>query len=332
MSAAHLALEGLGKSYGDVVALEGLDLEVDPGELLVLVGPSGSGKSTALRCLAGLEEPSRGRVLLDGEDVTRVPPQRRDVAMVFQDYALYPHLTARENLAFGLRVRRTPEAEVTAAVDRVAELLGIGPTLDRYPDQLSGGQQQRVALGRAMVREPAVFLMDEPLSNLDAQLRQSARADVVELQRRLGTTTVYVTHDQVEAMTMGDRVAVLAEGRLQQLGAPQEVYDRPASAFVAGFLGSPPMTLVAGGGVLGGDAGTTVGVRPEGLLLNPDGEIAGEVVLVESLGSETVLAVRTCGPRLAVRVPPHVAVRPGDEVRLRVGERHVFDAATGARR
>jgi ABC-type sugar transport system ATPase subunit len=322
------------KRYGEVVALAALTLQVVPGELLVMVGPSGSGKSTALRALAGLVDVDEGRITVDGRDVTRLPPHRRDIAMVFQDYALYPHLTARENLAFGLRARKVPTADADAAVARVSEQLGLGDLLERYPDQLSGGQQQRVALARCMVREPVVQLMDEPLSNLDAQLRLSTRADIVELQRRLGTTTVYVTHDQAEAMTMGDRVAVLAAGRLQQVGPPQEVYDTPVNRFVAGFLGSPPMNLVDGGGALGGVPGEVVGVRPEDLHLDASGTLSGEVVVVESLGSETVLKVRAEDTDLLVRTGPRSGHRPRDAVRLRVdpARRHVFDAATGARR
>ena len=329
----RVRFEGIQKRYGDVLALSDLQLEAEPGELLVLVGPSGSGKSTALRVLAGLEEPTAGRVLIGDRDVTRLAPHRRNVAMVFQDYALYPHLTAGENLTFGLRVRREPrQAE---RVGKVAGQLDIAELLDRYPDQLSGGQRQRVALARAMIRQPAVYLMDEPLSNLDAQLRLSTRAEIVELQRRLGTTTVYVTHDQAEAMTMGDRVAVLAGGHLQQVAEPQEIYDAPANRFVAGFFGSPPMNLVAGGGVLGGQVGTVVGVRPEDLRLDPGGEVGATVSVTETLGSETVLAVRSDdGTRLTVRTGPRAPQRPDDRVSLSVdaARRHVFDADTGRRR
>ena len=328
----RIEFAGVSASYGEVVALESLDLLVEAGELLVLVGPSGSGKSTALRILAGLEAPAAGRVVIGDRDVTALPPHRRGVAMVFQDYALYPHLTVAQNLAFGLRVRR--EDDVAERVSRVADQLGLGALTDRYPDQLSGGQQQRVALARAMVRQPAAYLMDEPLSNLDAQLRLTTRADIVELQRRLGTTMVYVTHDQAEAMTMGDRVAVLDAGRLQQVGPPQEIYDRPANRFVAGFLGSPPMNFAAGGGVLGGAAGTEVGVRPEDLHPDPGGDLTMTVTVVESLGSETVLAgTAQDGTRLTVRTAPRAPHAPGEQLRLRVDDqrRHVFDAATGQR-
>jgi ABC-type sugar transport system ATPase subunit len=301
--------------------------------MLALVGPSGSGKSTAMRILAGLETPTTGTVRIGERDVTREPAHRRGVAMVFQDYALYPHLTARENIAFGLRVRK--ERDIDTRVETVARQLDITALLDRHPEQMSGGQQQRVALARAMAREPDVFLLDEPLSSLDAQLRVSARAEMVQLHRRLGTTTLYVTHDQAEAMTIGDRIAVLASGTLQQIGTPQEVYDQPANVFVARFLGSPSMNLVPGGGVLGGASGQTVGVRPEDLHVDVAGPVTATVVVVESLGSETVLEVRCAdGTLLWVRTGPRAPQRPGDEVRLRVDDqrRHVFDTATGRRR
>ena len=333
--AAGVRFVGATRRYGDVVALDGLDLEVSAGELLVLVGPSGSGKSTALRALAGLERLDAGRVEIGGRDVTGLAPHRRDLAMVFQDYALYPHLTARENLAFGLRVRKVPAAEAAARVAQAAARLDLTDVLDRYPDQLSGGQRQRVALARAMVREPAVYLLDEPLSNLDAQLRHRARADIAALHRRLGTTTLYVTHDQAEAMTLGDRVAVLRGGRLQQVGTPRDLYARPANRFVAAFFGSPPMNLVAGGGVLGGAPGTVVGVRPEDLDVVGDGGVRARVVAVEALGSETVLLSEADdGTPLAVRRGPRDPARPGDVVRLAVapGALHTFDAATGQRR
>lgn len=328
-------LESLTRSYGRVIALDGVDLEVRPGELVTLVGPSGSGKSTILRLIAGLERPDRGRVLVDNQDVSRVPPHRRGVAMVFQDYALYPHLTVRGNLLFGLRVRRVPRAEAERRARAAAERLGIADLLDRYPDEMSGGQRQRVALARALVREPRIYLLDEPLASLDAPLRFATRADLLALHRELGTTTIHVTHDQAEAMTLGDRVVVLDRGRVRQVGPPQQVYDQPADTFVARFLGSPPMNLVAGGGVLGGAAGVTIGVRPEDLALDADGPLEVTVEAVEALGSESILLTRCAdGTRLTVRTGPRPGVRTGDRVRLRPDpERiHRFDAATGRRR
>ena len=319
-------------AYGDVVAVDGLDLTVTSGEMVVLVGPSGSGKSTALRVLAGLEQPTAGRVLIGGRDVTREPPHKRGIAMVFQDYALYPHLTARQNLAFGLRVRG--EDRIAERIDAVVAQLDIADTLDRYPDQLSGGQQQRVALGRAMVREPAVYLMDEPLSNLDARLRLSARADIVELHRRLGTTTLYVTHDQAEAMSMADRVAVIGDGRVQQVGTPQEIYDTPANRFVAGFVGSPPMNFAPGGGAFGGEPGTVVGVRPEDLHIDPNGDLELTVTVVENLGSETVLfTTASTGERITVRTPPRAPHQPDERLRVRSdpARRHLFSPQGGER-
>ena len=236
---AHVAVESVRKVYPNGhVAIGQVDLTVADGELMVLVGPSGCGKSTLLRLIAGLETPTAGRILIDGRDVTSLPPQDRDVAMVFQSYALYPHLTVRENLAFGLRVRRTPRDVIATQVERAAAALGLEPLLDRKPGQLSGGQRQRVALGRAMVRNPKVFLLDEPLSNLDARLRMETRAELARLHRRLGATSVYVTHDQEEAMTLGERMAVIRDGRIEQVAQPLEVYRRPASLFVAEFVGA----------------------------------------------------------------------------------------------
>ena len=327
------------KHFGEVVALDRLDLSVADGELLVLVGPSGCGKSTALRVLAGLEQPTSGRVLMDDRDITALAPHRRDVAMVFQDLALFPHMTARQNIGFGPRIRREPAETVLRRTQQVAGQLGLDGLLDRYPDQLSGGQRQRVALARAMVREPVAYLMDEPLSDLDVQLRLRARTEIVELHRSIAATTIYVTHDQAEAMTMGDRIAVLADGRLQQVGTPDEVYDEPANRFVAEFLGSPPMNLVPGGGVLGGEPDTVVGVRPEDLHIAsdglPPGGFAAEVTVTESLGSETVLFVRCAdGTRLAVRTGPRTPHRPGAGLALSVdpSRRHVFDRSSGQRR
>lgn len=334
-----IRFERVTKVFGDVTALDRLDLSVADGELLVLVGPSGCGKSTALRLLAGLEQPTSGRVLADDRDITSLPPHRRDVAMVFQDLALYPHMTARQNIVFGPRVRREPADEVLRRAEQVVRQLGLDGLLDRYPDQLSGGQRQRVALARAMVREPRAYLMDEPLSDLDVQLRLRARTDIVELHRSIAATTIYVTHDQAEAMTMGDRIAVLADGRLQQIGTPEQVYDQPANRFVAGFLGSPPMNLVPGGGVLGGEPDAVVGVRPEDVRIagdsGPADGFTAEVALTESLGSETVLSVRCAdGTRLAVRTGPRSPYHTGARLTLSVtpGRRHLFDRVSGRRR
>ncbi|MFU8853150.1 ABC transporter ATP-binding protein [Micromonospora sp. SL1-18] len=337
MSTEHdaIRLESLAKSYGKVTALDGVDLEVRVGELVTLVGPSGSGKSTILRLIAGLERPDGGRILVNGLDVSLLPPHRRGVAMVFQDYALYPHLSARGNLLFGLRVRRVRRGEAEQRAQQAAERLGITDLLDRYPDQMSGGQRQRVALARAVLREPRVYLFDEPMASLDAPLRFATRADLLALHRELGTATIYVTHDQAEAMTLGDRVAVLHGGQVRQVGRPQEVYDRPADTFVAGFLGSPPMNLVPGGGVLGGTAGLTLGVRPEDLALDPEGPLEATVEAVEALGSEAIVLTRCAdGTRLAVRTGPRSGVRPGDRVRLRPDPSriHRFDADSGRRR
>ncbi|SIM83353.1 carbohydrate ABC transporter ATP-binding protein, CUT1 family [Micromonospora cremea] len=330
-----IRLESLTKSYGKVVALDGVDLAVRAGEMVTLVGPSGSGKSTILRLIAGLDRPDRGRVVVDGQDVAQVPPHRRAVAMVFQDYALYPHLTVRGNLLFGLRVRRVRRAEAEERACAAADRLGIAELLDRYPDETSGGQRQRIALARALLREPTVYLLDEPLASLDAPLRFATRADLLTLHRELGTTTIHVTHDQAEAMTLGERVVVLNRGRVRQIGPPQQVYDEPEDTFVAGFLGSPPMNLVPGGGVLGGGTDLTLGVRPEDLRLDPDGPVTATVEAVEALGSEAVLLTRCDdGTRLTVRTGPRPGVWPGDQVRLRadLGRIHRFDADTGRRR
>jgi ABC-type sugar transport system ATPase subunit len=303
---ATVSFEGVRKDFGGATVVHDLDLEVGDGELVVLVGGSGSGKSTTLRMLAGLEDVSAGVIRIGGRDVTALPPRDRDVAMVFQDYALYPYLTARENIALGLRLRKIASAEIERRVGWAADVLGLGDLLDRRPKQLSGGQRQRVAMGRAMVREPAVFLFDEPLSNLDAQLRGQMRGEIARLQRRLGTTTLYVTHDQVEAMTLADRLVILDAGRVQQIGAPLEVYQRPANRFVAGFIGTPPMNFVEGRlGSVEPEGGRTWGIRPEDLMLVPDGtpgSIPGEVLLVELLGAQAHLHVDAGGQRLTAVV------------------------------
>jgi multiple sugar transport system ATP-binding protein len=305
---------------GPMVAVDDLSLSVDDGEFLILVGPSGCGKSTALRMIAGLEKISAGTISVGGAVINDIPPKDRDIAMVFQNYALYPHMTVEKNLGFALRQRKTSKEEIARRVQGMADLLGLEELLKRRPGQLSGGQRQRVAMGRALVREPKVFLLDEPLSNLDAKLRVQMRAELKKLHHRLGITTIYVTHDQVEAMTLGDRIAVLSAGRLQQIGAPQDVYDHPANVFVAGFIGSPPMNLlqgnVSGGHVEAGDlvferAGVpdgkvVVGVRPEGL--RPVGEadpgpgFEVQVDVVEPLGDEVLVhgsvAARDAGVRI----------------------------------
>lgn len=339
---ARLEWQGVRRVHGgrrgrpDVVALDGLDLVAEPGELLVLVGPSGSGKSTALRAVAGVEPIDAGCISIGGRDVTRLPPHERDVAMVFQDLALFPHLSVADNILFGPALRAMPPAEQRRRLDEVTEQLELSAVLDRRPAELSGGQRQRVALARAMVREPAAFLLDEPLSSLDARLRLDARAEVIALQRRLGATTVFVTHDQAEAMTMGDRIAVLRDGRLEQVGTPREVYDRPTTTFVATFVGAPPMALVDGGGPLHPvGPGRLVGLRAEDLVLaSPGGGVEGHVVAREDHGSEVVLHVETPVGRLGVRRPPADRTPVGDAavVALREGARpHVFDAATGVR-
>ena len=354
---AQVSFEGVSKRFGETTAVDDLTLSVPDGELLVLLGSSGCGKTTALRLVAGLEELSEGTVSIGDRVVNDVDPKDRDVAMVFQSYALYPHLTVGKNIEFPLRQRGVDKEERAVKVKRAAETLGLGELLGRKPAQLSGGQRQRVALARAIVREPLVFLMDEPLSNLDAALRVQTRADIVELQNRLRTTTLYVTHDQVEAMTMGHRIAVMSEGKLQQVAKPEDLYALPANAFVAHFLGSPGMNLVEGMLVESGTADTeggggrgtlcvafpgasvplpaavadkvrgsgpdvVLGVRPESLRLSPDGSIAATVVIVELLGAETHVICHTeTGARVIVRQNAGAA-KPGigEAVRIAVDD------------
>jgi len=308
---ARAALDGLGFAYpgAGAAALDGLTLALAPGEVLAVVGPSGSGKSTLLRLVTGLLRPTHGTVAIDGRDVTAVAPERRAVAMVFQGYALMPHLTVRENVAFGPRVRREPRAAVAARVAAVAESLGIERLLDRYPSQLSGGERQRTALARALVRDPAVFCLDEPLSSLDPQLRTDARRLLAPLLRADGRCALYVTHDQAEAMTTGDRVAVLRDGRLEQVAAPRELYERPATTFVASFVGSPPMNVLPSGALgLRGPAGGSVGVRPEDVRLVPGD---GLVVDVEDMGHEAHVTVEENGARVVARVSSPSQWTPG---------------------
>jgi multiple sugar transport system ATP-binding protein len=357
----QVELAGVTKRFGNAVAVDDLDLAVADGELLVLVGPSGCGKSTVLRLVAGLAKPDEGSVRIAGETVDDVDPRDRDVAMVFQSYALYPHLSVRRNIEFPLRARKIAAPERERLVADVARSLQLEPLLERRPGQLSGGQRQRVALARAMVRSPKVFLLDEPLSNLDAQLRTETRAELVELRERLGATFVYVTHDQVEAMTMGHRIAVLRAGVLQQCGPPQRVHDEPANVFVASFIGSPPMNLwkaqlatdgdgdglvanTAAGPValdgalaslpLAAGRDVTVGVRPEDLRLDPQGSIRAKARVVESLGHEHHLSCRLEGGEIAsVRLPAGAALpAPHEDLHLAVvGRVHLFDGASGER-
>ena len=348
---AEVRLVDVSKSFGETVTLRQLSTRVENGSFTVVVGPSGCGKSTFLRLVAGLEEPDSGEIRIGGEDVTRAGPGKRGVAMVFQSYALYPHMTVAENIGFGLSVRGTPKAEIAARVRRAAEALELGHLLERRPRQLSGGQRQRVAMGRAMVREPRVFLFDEPLSNLDARLRISMRTELRRLHRDLGATSLYVTHDQVEAMTLGDRLIVMNGGRVEQEGAALDIYERPASLFVAGFIGAPPMNLLAAtateGGIYVPDLATfapegrkmaarmTLGVRPEHLL--PDGGAEAPILLrteiVEPQGAETIVHGMVGAQRLTVRLDGVVRLRAGELVPLRVapGAAHVFDSETGLR-
>jgi ABC-type sugar transport system ATPase subunit len=310
---SSVAFREVSKQFGTVEAVRSLTLEVADGELMVLVGPSGSGKTTALRMLAGLEAVDGGRVEIDGRTVNDVAPRARDVAMVFQDYALYPQMTVRDNMAFGLRRRGMARAEIDRRVTETCRTLGIGELLDRRPRELSGGQQQRVALGRALVREPSVLLMDEPLSNLDAQLRVQARGEIRRLQREVGTTTIYVTHDQVEALTLGDRIAVMNDGRLEQVGTPEELYDEPANVFVGGFIGSPPMSFLPWDGELLGVRPEHVRTWTEGLL----GPIEGRVAYVEALGRETLVGVETeRGARLVTVLEGRARLEVGAPLRL----------------
>ena len=322
----------------DTPAVDALDLDVADGEFMVLVGPSGSGKTTALRMLAGLEEIDAGAVFIGERDVSDIAPKERDVAMVFQNYALYPYLTVAANIGFPLRIAKVRKRKREARVHEVAELLGLTEYLDRKPGQLSGGQRQRVAMGRAIVRVPSVFLMDEPLSNLDAKLRVQMRADIAALQPDFGVTTVYVTHDQAEAMTLGHRVAVLHDGRLQQVGPPRELYERPANLFVAGFIGSPAMNLLPAGAVGLGANGKVAGFRPEHVDIAGDGEgIPARVEVVEDIGADAyVFCSADLGgeqTRLVARTEVRNAPRQGERVALRPRseEAHLFDPESGER-
>ena len=304
MSNAFLELKGLGKKFGNHTILEKLDLQVKEGEFLVLVGPSGCGKSTVLRLIAGLEEPTEGEVWIAGKNRNGYDPKDRHIAMVFQSYALYPHMNVYDNMAFGLRVRnRVPEAEIAERVNEAATMLQLEKLLERKPKDLSGGQRQRVALGRALVRKPKVFLFDEPLSNLDAHLRNQMRVEIRKLQQKLGVTAVYVTHDQTEATTMGDRIAVLQGGRLQQVGTPSEVYRSPANRFVAGFIGTPEMNFL--GEAFSGSKELQLGVRPESVRVGGEGQWKGRVELVENLGAHALVHVKTASGDTVMALQPN---------------------------
>jgi multiple sugar transport system ATP-binding protein len=344
----RITLSGIEKSFGHVEVLKGIDLDIGEGELVVFVGPSGCGKSTLLRLIAGLDRPTGGRIEINGRDVTRVGAADRGLAMVFQSYALYPHMTVRQNLSFGLENAHMPKAEIATRIAEAARMLEIEPLMERRPGQLSGGQRQRVAIGRAIVRNPTAFLLDEPLSNLDAELRVSMRAELAALHDRLGTTMIYVTHDQVEAMTLADRIVVLRAGAVEQVDTPLGLYNRPANLFVAGFIGAPnmnffPATVRDGGAELPGGlvvplpghaaegARITVGLRPQHLrLANPDDPaLEAEVTLVEALGAETVVhATLPGGARILTVLPGQPGLHRGDRVRLDFDREalHGFDA------
>ncbi|MEM8788683.1 MAG: sn-glycerol-3-phosphate ABC transporter ATP-binding protein UgpC [Pseudomonadota bacterium] len=342
---AQVTIRGVRKSYGATQVIHGVDIDIEDGALVVLVGPSGCGKSTLLRMIAGLEAISGGEISIGARVVNNLPPAERDIAMVFQSYALYPHKTVAANMGFALKVAGTARAEVDARVAQAAEILGLTEYLSRYPRQLSGGQRQRVAMGRAIVRDPQVFLFDEPLSNLDAKLRLQMRTEIKELHQRLRTTTVFVTHDQIEAMTLADRIVVMQAGRIEQIGTPLEVYDRPRNTFVASFIGAPSMNLLAaervdgtlrvGGAVLAdapGQGRVTLGVRPEHLRI-ADAGLPAEVAVVEPTGPETLVFLRAAGQDLVAVLRDRQDLTPGAQVHVapEPGQMHLFDAASGVR-
>ena len=352
-----ILLQNIGKRYGAVSVVDDLSLEINDGEFVVLLGPSGCGKTTTLRMIAGLEQPSSGEILIDGQRVNDLPPQKRDVAMVFQSYALYPHMTVTENIAYPLRVRKLPRAEIQTQVNQTAAMLEIESLLNRRPRELSGGERQRVALARAIVRHPKAFLMDEPLSNLDARLRLQMRGELKRLQQQLGTTTVYVTHDQAEAMTLGHRVAVMNKGKLQQFDAPLEIYHRPANRFVAEFVGTPAMNFIDGRidpetrcftadglrlqlnidtSQTAGKEGITLGLRPENIEVSNAhqvGLIPATVYVTELMGSETFVFLDLASKRLIARAASDFRAEPGATVwvKLNLSESHFFDQVTGDR-
>jgi len=349
----HIVFDQITKSYGAAQVVPPLDLTINKGEFIVLVGPSGCGKTTTLRMLAGLETVTSGQVHIAGADLTHARPGERDCAMVFQNYALYPHMSVRENIGYAMKVHGTPKAEIDARVDEAAQLLGLEPYLDRKPRNLSGGQRQRVAIGRALVRHPQVFLFDEPLSNLDAKLRVEMRTEIKLLQKRLGTTAVYVTHDQVEAMTMADRIVVMNAGTIEQVGAPLDLYDQPANRFVAEFLGSPSMNLIDGtisdsgtvvlgsglelplGASLRAGAEVTLGIRPEYISLSDTGgmKVRCMVSVIEPTGPATILVVEMGDEKVTIEVTGRVAHRVGDFIDIWMAKEHchLFDTSSGIR-
>ncbi|WP_374380687.1 ABC transporter ATP-binding protein [Dongia sp.] len=352
---AAVDIRDVRKAFGVAQILHGVSIDIADGEFVILVGPSGCGKSTLLRMIAGLESITSGEIAIGGRVVNEVPPKERDIAMVFQNYALYPHMTVADNMAFSLKLKKAPASETAARVKQAADILGLTAYLDRFPRQLSGGQRQRVAMGRAIVRDPQVFLFDEPLSNLDAKLRVAMRAEIKELHQRLKTTTVYVTHDQIEAMTMADKIVVMHDGHVEQIGAPLDLYDRPQNRFVAGFIGSPSMNFIdgrvdgSGSPMLAGNGGlrvpleaeasthagraVTLGIRPEHLQLSSEG-MPAEVVVVEPTGSEVQVNARLPGGEEIVAVfrERHL-FKPGEKIGLKPlpGLQHLFDAETGKR-
>ncbi|ACI58008.1 ABC transporter related (plasmid) [Rhizobium leguminosarum bv. trifolii WSM2304] len=348
---ASVSVANARKNYGHLEILHGVDIEIHDGEFVILVGPSGCGKSTLLRMIAGLEEISGGRISIGARVVNDVAPKERDIAMVFQSYALYPHMTVRENMGFSLRLAKAPKEEIAARVREAAQILSLEHLLERHPRNLSGGQRQRVAMGRAIVRNPQVFLFDEPLSNLDAKLRVQMRSEIKQLQQRLKTTTIYVTHDQIEAMTMADKIVVMRDGYVEQIGSPLDLYDRPANLFVAGFIGSPGMNFIKGkcsagnfvsdsnvsmplpdGVFLEDGQKVTYGVRPEDLAVDRGG-VRGEVLLVEPTGAETQVTVKVGSDHIVASVRERLDLRAGDNVQLSPNRAkvHLFDYAGGNR-
>ena len=351
---ASVAIRDVRKSYGATAVIHGVDISITDGEFVVLVGPSGCGKSTLVRMIAGLENITGGEISIGDRVVNNLPPKERDIAMVFQNYALYPHMTVAANMAFSMKLRGAPQSEIDTRVNRAAAILDLGPYLERYPRQLSGGQRQRVAMGRAIVRDPQVFLFDEPLSNLDAKLRVQMRTEIKELHQRLKTTTVYVTHDQIEAMTMADKIVVMHDGIVEQIGTPLELYDNPANQFVAGFIGSPAMNFLKGTILVNGSAmfegpngvklpvanapasangaAAIYGIRPEHFTLADDGAEA-EIVVIEPTGSETQVFAKLGGEEVVAVFRERHQFKPGEKIKLKPDPKlvHLFDAATGKR-